>query len=102
MTLHFEILAPGKEEVMRTRVFQPGEGSTLSNNLPDGERELLIFGCAFDNTHSTLERSQAHDVRLTRTERWVPFSRDVAGETVLSPNEPLTISVVTDRGNRAV
>lgn len=102
MTLHFEIMRPGTEEIMKKRIFQPGEGSTVSNNLPDGNRELLIFECDNDNLHSTLTRSSANnDILLSRTERFVPLSRQEGEVKILNPDQPLTLQVVTDRGTIA-
>lgn len=102
MTLHFEILRPGTEEVLKNRIFQPGEGSTVTNNLADGSRELYVFGCAEDNTFSFIQKStSSNDVLLSRTERYVPKSTIFKEVATLSPDQPFTISVVTDRGTMA-
>lgn len=102
MTLHFEVLRPGSEEVVGQRVFQPGEGSTIANNLPDGSRELFMYGCSEDNSYSIIEKSSnANDLLLSRTERFVPVSTEFTEVARLFPDQSYTLQTVTDRGTRA-
>jgi hypothetical protein len=81
---------------------QPGEApSSISNNPPDGEREIVFFGCEPDGLSSVIRKTIS--ARETVSEGTRVFSSSVFDEIkrLRVGDKPYVLDVITDRGDEA-
>lgn len=57
MPLSVEVYKKETDEWLSVGAAKPGEKGSLSNNKPDGSREIVVFECASDDGHSSIKRS---------------------------------------------
>jgi hypothetical protein len=69
----------------------------MSNNLPDGRRELIIMSCAPDDSHSKIERSPENLDRIIGPGREI-LATHTELIAVLKDGESHEMEISTDRG----
>lgn len=58
MTLSIEVYHPDRKEWIKLPEWKPGDlPGSVSQDKPDGTREVYLFECASDDFHSTIYRS---------------------------------------------
>jgi hypothetical protein len=73
--------------------------ASLSNNKPDGTREIILFGCLPDDSKTIIWRSKAGidvEVGKARMVASMPGACEVIKE--LTRGESFEMDIVTDRG----
>lgn len=97
--LHVEVFNSGRNKWIRVGEVQPTDPpGSMSNNKLDGSRELYQFGCAPDDSKSTIYRSGAGIDIATRRFRdaiIVPSKLEVV--KVLGNGESTELNIRTDK-----
>ncbi len=98
MTLHVEAEVSGEQKYIPIGVLQPGEQpGSLSQNLPDGVREIYLFSCSPDNSHSLIQKSTGGmDMEISELRALVTTDLETVAE--LHANESYTLDLLTDKG----
>lgn len=97
--LHIEAFNPARKEWVRVGdVYSTDPPGTMSNNKPDGSRELYQFACAKDDSKSTIYRSGLGvDIEIGRFRGAIidPLKLEVVKE--LKREESFEMDIKTDR-----
>lgn len=95
--LNIEVYNPARSEWINVGELKPGDRpGSMSQNKPDGTREVYLFECAQDDSHSSIYRSELGvdteivDARLVGTE-----GLEVVSE-LKSGDKPYILTVGTD------
>lgn len=72
--LNIEVYNPERSDWIKAGELKPGDRpGSMSQNKPDGSRDIYMFECALDDSHSTIYRSalgadtEIGDARLVTT-----------------------------------
>lgn len=97
MPLKLDFSVPGSPWVPFGEVKPTDPAGSMSNNLADGRRKLIIFSCALDDSHSRIERSPENLDLEKDTDRviWATHTELIA---VLKDGERHQMEIRTDRG----
>src|SRR3989344_5798873 len=97
MTLGVEVYNAMAKDWVQLPELKPGDRpGSVSQNKPDGTREVYLFECAPDNSHSTIYRSKlgadaaTPDTRIVTTEGLEIIKELRRGE------EPYVLTLLTD------
>lgn len=101
MTLSIEAYHPERQEWIKLPELNPGDRpGSVSQNKPDGTREVYLFECAPDDSHTTIYRSTlgadaaTPEIRIVTTEGLEIIKELRRGE------EPFTLTLLTDTSSQ--
>lgn len=99
MSLKLDLSLPGGPWMPFGEIKPADPTASMSNNLPDGTRELIIMSCAPDDSHSIIERSPENlDMkRGPSREIWATHTELIA---ILKDGEAHQMEICPDRGVR--
>ncbi len=100
MPLYLEINREGKWRTVGR--LTPGDSpGSISHNKTDGRREMYMFECAADDSHSTIYRSIGGADGEIGDKRHVNIMSGIEIITILyRGNEPYAMSIKTDRSEK--
>ncbi|TSC85398.1 MAG: hypothetical protein G01um10147_1174 [Microgenomates group bacterium Gr01-1014_7] len=101
MALNVEAFHPERNEWIKLSQLNPGDRpASMSQNKPDGTREVYLFECAPDNSHSTVNRSTSGadasnpDIRIVVTEGLELIKELRRGD------DPFVLTLLTDNSSQ--
>ncbi|OGE78054.1 hypothetical protein A3J19_01080 [Candidatus Daviesbacteria bacterium RIFCSPLOWO2_02_FULL_41_8] len=97
MTLGVEVYNAMAKDWVQLPELKPGDRpGSVSQNKPDGEREVYLFECAPDNSHSTIYRSTfGADTEIAETRVITTAGLEIVKE-LKRGEEPYVLTLKTD------
>lgn len=97
MTLTIEAFDPERKEWIKLPELNPGDRpGSVSQNKPDGSREVYLFECAPDDSHSTIYRSALGVDAATSDKRIVTTGGLEVIRELRRGEEPYILTLLTD------
>lgn len=103
--LELRMYNPFTKEWKKVGEVPEGDNGSISNNKPDGTRDIYFFECAEDNSHSTIYRSGfGMDMEITGTSlrELIIDGSKIEKVAELKADESHEMIVKTDKGSMPV
>jgi hypothetical protein len=96
MTLHIEAINPVTQQSQLVGVLKPGDRpGSVSQNLPDGGREIYLFQCMPDNSSSKIQKSKG-GMDIANSQMREIVTEGLQDVVILRENESYTLTLFTD------